>query len=481
MDTSELAQEALACYDRLLAADPRLRPRPGQRQMAELVAQAFAQADLAQPAGSGAEALPGTEPRRAIAVIQAGTGVGKSLAYCAPALALALARNTRVLISTATVALQEQLVHKDLPALAAQFDPPLRFALAKGRGRYLCQLKLERRLAQLGAPPQPGGTAPLDPQEDDWFADAPPLSLGAGQDELGSLSALHAERASGRWDGDYDTLAMAPDPALWQAVAAQASSCSARHCPAYERCSYFEQRKQLVGAQVIVVNHDLLLSTLGSRTLPDLDASLLVIDEAHHLPAAALEQFASRMDLSRLGWIERLTQRALKIGTALQLEEMAEMAQHEAPLRRSMQELARLVLQHYGAELGSAAPAAKHQPVARVEQGRLPTALIEPLASVLHSAGVYVDALRALSKALRNQMRDAPAQSHRLAHQYAELGSLAPRLEAVHETARLLLQRDAAGPEPVAKWFAWEARSTHERSGEARLEEIGRASCRERV
>ena len=135
MDKPELAQQALACYDRLLQRDQRLRPRPGQRLMAEQVAQTFSQADLGPLEAS--QALPGVEPQRALAVIQAGTGVGKSLAYCAPALALALERNTRVLISTATVALQEQLVHKDLPALVAQFEQPIRYALAKGRGRYV--------------------------------------------------------------------------------------------------------------------------------------------------------------------------------------------------------------------------------------------------------------------------------------------------------------------------------------------------------
>ncbi len=76
-----------------------------------------------------------------IAVIQAGTGVGKSLAYSAPAIAMALQRGTRVVISTATVALQEQLVNKDLPALAAHLGQPFRYALAKGRGRFVCQLE----------------------------------------------------------------------------------------------------------------------------------------------------------------------------------------------------------------------------------------------------------------------------------------------------------------------------------------------------
>ncbi|RYF70303.1 MAG: ATP-dependent DNA helicase DinG, partial [Comamonadaceae bacterium] len=141
------ADAALQAFDEVLQAGPGLRSRAGQRRMAEQVAQTLAAADLGKPAGTEDDdgtPLDGPQPNRAIAVIQAGTGVGKSLAYCAPAIALALARNTRVVISTATVALQEQLVHKDLPALAAQMPQPFRFALAKGRGRYVCQQKLER-------------------------------------------------------------------------------------------------------------------------------------------------------------------------------------------------------------------------------------------------------------------------------------------------------------------------------------------------
>ncbi len=145
-----LAASALAAFDHAVRAGTGLRGREGQRRMAEKVAATLARATLGKldepelDADGGAAGATAPDPVRAIAVIQAGTGVGKSLAYCAPAIALALARNTRVVVSTATVALQEQLVAKDLPALAALMPQPFRFALAKGRGRYVCQLKLSR-------------------------------------------------------------------------------------------------------------------------------------------------------------------------------------------------------------------------------------------------------------------------------------------------------------------------------------------------
>lgn len=453
-----MAREALDAFDRVVSGAAGLRPREGQRLMAEQVACTFAAADLGRLPDEATEGDEGA-PARSIAVVQAGTGVGKSLAYGVPAIALALARNTRVMISTATVALQEQLVHKDLPALAAQMPQPFRFALAKGRGRYVCKLKLER-LTQHGE----GGhdSDEESPEEDDLFSALTPGPAGLDEraQRQAAFAAMGADLASGRWDGDRDTLAVAPDPLIWQAVAADVSSCSARHCPVYGQCSYFEQRKALVGAQVIVVNHDLLLSSLGSRALPELDNCLLVIDEAHHLPGTALDQFASHMDLSRLTWLDRLTSRALKAGSQLGVEEVVDIPKHAALIRQAMQDVARLVMHRYGDQLrvpargwgGSGRPG---DPAgrARVAGGRLPEPMNSPLAQLAHSTQVYVDALRAISKALRAEMRDQPLEARRLATQYAQLGTLAPRLEAVHATTRWLMQAPQEGAPPVAKWF----------------------------
>ncbi|MDV7393477.1 hypothetical protein RZS08_19035, partial [Arthrospira platensis SPKY1] len=142
-----------------------------------------------------------------------------------------------------------------------------------------CKLKLERLTHQAAGQAEDQDDDP--PDEDDLFSGL--ADHRSGQDDRGQREAVYAamtsDLAHGRWDGDRDTLAIPPDPLTWQTVAADVSSCSARHCPAYGECSYFLQRKALVGAQVIVVNHDLLLSSLGSRALPDLDNCLLVLDE----------------------------------------------------------------------------------------------------------------------------------------------------------------------------------------------------------
>ncbi|MBS0493637.1 MAG: ATP-dependent DNA helicase DinG [Proteobacteria bacterium] len=450
MSAQDWTGQALQAFEAVVQSTAGFRPREGQRRMAEQVAQTFAQAQLGKLEDDG------DAPQRAIAVIQAGTGVGKSLAYSVPAIAMALARGTRVLISTATVALQEQLVHKDLPALAARMEQPFAFALAKGRGRYVCKLKLER-LA--------GGAAAGDDDlpEDDLFPEEAKAQRPRHDTEarMKFYASMADALAQGSWDGDRDMLDTPPEPEVWSPVAAEASSCTARHCPLFNQCSYFERRKQLVAAQVIVANHDLLLSSIGARLLPELDNCLLVIDEAHHLPATALDQFACEMDLSRLTWIDKLASRALRIGQLVEVEEIADIPNHSARLRAALQDLARLVMDVYGEQLRAPVPGRRQfksalPTRARVPGGVLPEALVEPLGQAAHHAGGFLQALNAIAKALKSEMRDKPDEARRLSQLYAQVGSLAPRLEGVHAAAQLLLQDAPEGAVPAAKWFTLE-------------------------
>ena len=472
MSSLEWAASALQAFDGAVKASEGFRSRAGQRRMAEQVARTLSAATLGKAEKTGAE--DGDEAVRAIAVIQAGTGVGKSLAYCAPAIALALARNTRVMISTATVALQEQLVNKDLPALAALLPEPFRFALAKGRGRYVCKLKLERLTgmasmegddnAEHGDQGEEGDTF-----EDDLFADEeagdaasramrPPHEVAA---RLQFYAGIAQALSRGAWDGDRDSLDAQPAADLWAPMAADAASCTGKHCPSFNGCVYYERRKTLVGAQVIVVNHDLLLSSLGNRLLPEVDNCLLILDEAHHLPATALAQFACRMDLGRHAWAERLAQRAVRVGVRLEVTEVADIPMHASQMRQALQQVERLVMELYGEALradlasGTDAGGRSGRETARVRLplGQLPEALQGPLGRVAHHAAGFLDALRVIASALRAEMREQPALARRLSAMYAQLGALAPRLEQTLDTAQLLLRDAMPGAAPVAKWF----------------------------
>ena len=444
MSPEEIARLALEAFDQAVAASGEFRDRPGQRLMAEKVAQAFSAATLGRVGDDG------DEPVRAIAVIQAGTGVGKSLAYCAPAIATALARNTRVMISTATVALQEQLVNKDLPALAALLPQAFRFGLAKGRGRYVCKLKLSRN----------SGTAD-DADEDlftDDFAVAAPLHVMQARSAF--YASLVRDLSSGAWDGDRDNLAQPPESELWSPVAAESSSCTGKHCPVFNQCTYYEKRKELVGAQVIVVNHDLLMSSLGSRMLPELDNCLLVLDEAHHLPAVALDHFAASMDLTRTTWLETLSHRARRIGGLMTVSEAADVPRLATQLRQGLADLSRLVMDLQSLEFRQAGAGVGQGAVRfRLPRGNLPEVLDEPLRLIHLLAESFLGVLNTIAKALRAAMREQPDEARRLSMLYAQLGMLSPRLEKVLATAELLLK--TAGSEqdgvPVAKWFTFQA------------------------
>ncbi|HSO44221.1 MAG TPA: ATP-dependent DNA helicase DinG, partial [Rhodoferax sp.] len=285
MSDQDLAAAAMAAFDQVVAATPGFRARSGQREMAQRIASTLHDVSLGDQ----------DNPQSAVTVVQAGTGVGKSAAYLSTTVALALARKTRVVVSTATVALQEQLMTKDLPALAAVLEAPFVYALAKGRGRYVCKLKLERLIGHVGedAAELFEGDDESNPQQ------APgtfqPIRGVVWQDPLERRMALYETLASalaaGKWDGDRDSLAEQPEPRDWSTVAAERHTCTARHCPRFSNCSYYQARMQLAQAQVIVANHDLVLASLGMKALPDLDNCLVVFDEGHHLPAVALDQF----------------------------------------------------------------------------------------------------------------------------------------------------------------------------------------------
>jgi ATP-dependent DNA helicase DinG len=220
-----------------------------------------------------------------VGLLEAGTGVGKSLGYLVPALRWAAANNERTVVSTNTINLQEQLVGKDLPFLErALSDQKVRFALLKGWRNYLC-------LARLAQARQSGNAL---------FDD----SLN---EELTAIQAW-AERTS---DGSLSDLTTPPRSELWDEVAAEPDLCQRAECPKFKDCFLFKARRAAAQADVIVVNHHLLLSDLAVRRVTNnwgeaavLPAyTRLVVDEGHHLEDAAASHLGvnvSRRSLQRL-------------------------------------------------------------------------------------------------------------------------------------------------------------------------------------
>src|SRR5436309_5133574 len=203
-------------------------------------------------------------------VVEAGTGVGKSLAYLVPAILFALDQHKKAIVSTHTINLQEQLLYKDIPILKKILPVEFDAALMKGRQNYLCPRRLERALQQ-----------------------ANELFTGPEQNELTRL----AEWARTTRDGSLSDLLVEPDPKVWTQVCSEAHICTQRTCGQNPRCFYQQARKRLLAADVIVLNHTLLFMLLGSPAEQEERESgflfpndFIIFDEAHTVEQVASKQ-----------------------------------------------------------------------------------------------------------------------------------------------------------------------------------------------
>lgn len=233
----------------LLAKAKNFEYRPEQQEMAVAVARSL-------------------EEERHL-VVEAGTGVGKSIAYLAPAILHAIAQKKKAVISTHTINLQEQLLDKDIPILKKILPVEFEAALMKGRQNYLCPRRLQRALEQ-----------------------AAELFTTSEQEELVRLS----EWAQRTRDGSLSDLAVEPDQKVWAQVCSEAHICTTKSCGQMSNCFFQQARKRLLAADVIVINHTLLFMLLGSLEEQEERESgylfpndFIIFDEAH-----TVEQVASR-------------------------------------------------------------------------------------------------------------------------------------------------------------------------------------------
>ncbi|XOV82990.1 MAG: ATP-dependent DNA helicase DinG [bacterium] len=249
------------------------RARRGQREMIAHVARTL------------------TQEHNRIAVIEAGTGTGKTAAYCIAAIPTAQALGKTIILSTATVALQEQVTLHDIPDLKNNAQLKFTVSLAKGRGRYLCLKRLDDHLKY------------SDQQEIPVF-----------EVESGEHTALYQgmlERfAQGQWDGELDSWPEELPDGAWRAVTTDHRGCSNNRCSFFKQCPFFKARGALEGSDVIVANHDLVLSDLalgGGAVLPEPEHCIFILDEAHHLAEKTQTHFSSSARLNAtLNWLEQV-------------------------------------------------------------------------------------------------------------------------------------------------------------------------------
>lgn len=209
---------------------------------------------------------------RSIALIEAGTGTGKSFAYLVPAILWALKHKEKTIISTHTISLQEQLLNKDIPFLLRAIKKDIKVALVKGMKNYLCLRKLKEIQAE-------------------------PILLSPGESQ--EFRALN-EWAASTDDGSKSDIPFSASSPIWDKVCADADSCNHVQCPHYKKCFFFNARAKADDAQLLIVNHALLFADIQLKKqekegiLPAYQR--LVLDEAHHVEQVALESSAQRFD-----------------------------------------------------------------------------------------------------------------------------------------------------------------------------------------
>ena len=272
-----------------------LKPRLGQKQMIAAIANSLAAIEL--DSDNNRIVSPEVDGS-GLCVVEAGTGTGKTLAYLLATLPIAKALDKKVVIATGTISLQEQLVLRDIPELLQHTGWNTRFALAKGRGRYLCPLKLEQCLDQ--ATDTQAGQG-LFPDE---------MLFNPSADSVKLYHSMADALASNQWQGDRDSWPDGVPQEQWQPLTVDRRQCAGRNCRHIKNCCFFRARDDLGESDCIVANHDLVMSDLalgGGAILSAPEETIYIFDEGHRLPDTALRHFASHCQLESTGkWLQQI-------------------------------------------------------------------------------------------------------------------------------------------------------------------------------
>lgn len=261
-------------YDALRQHIPGFKSRQGQEQLMNGVTESIASGELL--------------------ACQAGTGVGKTFGYLLGAAPFLMAKRHKVIISTHTIALQTQLMEKDLPLFQQAVIPSLRFAIAKGSERYFCP---QRAASLLRTDSEAKSQQPLELDEQEL------VSQNALLDHklLADIQTVQTQFHSGEFDGDLDTLTLDNPERLTPFIGRKANRCHGKKsCKAGNHCPYYQQRELIETADIVVANHALTATVLNHQTslLGELGERVLILDEAHHFPDVYRNAMVNRFVVS---------------------------------------------------------------------------------------------------------------------------------------------------------------------------------------
>ncbi|EKO3948982.1 ATP-dependent DNA helicase DinG [Vibrio fluvialis] len=363
-------------------------------------------------------------------VAEAGTGIGKSLSYLMATIPVAVTNNRKIVISTATVALQEQLVHKDLPLYRRITDQKFTFILAKGRQRYCCTEKLA------AASGTDGGQMAM-------FESKP------AEKDIEQLQLLYTELSQGNWDGDRDSWPEPISDTVWNSIVSDKHSCNGSFA-AHRQCPFQKARSELDKADVIIANHSLVMADAdlgGGIILPEPENTIYVFDEAHHLPHVAREHASAAATMKgAAAWLEKLNQSLSKLAN-LADEKRVSRFRNEAQdaIQALIPSLSQLPKQFDAS--------AFEDKRYRFEHGDLPSWLEEEAKDLKRQSQKANQAVAKIADLIAERVKDGEL-AHRLAEPaLAELGFFIQRLENLAQVWHLMAEPKREKGAPLARWL----------------------------
>jgi ATP-dependent DNA helicase DinG len=364
-------------------------------------------------------------------VAEAGTGIGKSLAYLMGGIPSAKFNNRKMVISTATVALQEQLINKDLPLYRRLTDFEFSFILAKGRGRYCCAEKLA---IAAGAD---GGQLAI-------FEHKPKKR------ELDLLANMYEALQKGKWDGDRDSWPKHLPDSIWQTIISDKHSCN-NSLPAHRHCPFQKARSELDKADVIIANHSLVMADLdlgGGVILPEIENTIYVFDEAHHLPNVARDHAAASASLKgSASWLETLNKVS---GKFCNLADKNRVSRFQNELQDAIQ----LLVPHLNQITKQFDPAYFKESTYRFENGELPDWLVIEAKELKLRTNKGRQALSKIADLIAERVKDGEVASRLAEPVLAELGFYLNRFENLAKVWQLMAEPNHEKGAPLARWLA---------------------------
>ena len=422
---------------RQLLESRELTPRYGQRLMI---------AEIAKTLSS----LADEDSSPPICVVEAGTGTGKTLAYVLAVISLAKALDLKVVIATATVALQEQVVHKDLPEILAGSDLSFSYSLAKGRGRYLCLAKLDMLLR---------GNDSMQAMMDLYGEE---LDDPAGGDQA-LYEKMLDQLSMGSWKGDRDDWESSISDDDWRPVTVDNAQCMGPKCSHFRNCCFYQARDSMDKADCIVSNHDLVLSDLalgGGIILPESEKCVYIFDEAHHLPHKSNNHFSAFTRLKAASsWLERTETITLRLQKDDFIDGTTQKSLHKLLLdTREQLDHAWLVLEQILESLDQA-DSYDNRIQHAFELGVVPVEVQSLAANLANLFARLAAAFQSTADDLKEAMEDGgDVKRRQLAEQWFPLiGSQQKRAESNLGLWLSYAAVDPQGKAPLARWLSYTA------------------------